>query len=106
MAYHKVEKYDEDVTQKLIGHYHEVIKQLGENPQRDGLLRPRKGGQSHAIPDQRIPGGWCIIMKSAMFEESYSEHGHCKGYRNLFICEHHMLPFIGKAHIAISRRER
>lgn len=101
MAYHKTERYDEDVTKNLIGHYHEVIKQLGEDPSRDGLTKtPERVAKAMQFLTKGYQEDGAKILKTAMFEEKYSEMVIVKDIEIYSMCEHHMLPFIGKAHIA------
>lgn len=101
MAYHKTEQYDEDVTKNLIGHYHEVIKQLGEDPSRDGLTKtPERVAKAMQFLTKGYQEDGAKILKTAMFEEKYSEMVIVKDIEIYSMCEHHMLPFIGKAHIA------
>lgn len=101
MAYHRVEKYDKEVTQILMGHYHEVIKQLGEDPERDGLLKtPERIAKALQYLTKGYQEDGPALLKSAMFEEKYSEMVIVKDIEIYSMCEHHMLPFIGKAHVA------
>ncbi|MEP7321202.1 MAG: GTP cyclohydrolase I FolE [Saprospiraceae bacterium] len=101
MAYHRVETYDKDVTQILMGHYHEVIKQLGEDPERDGLLKtPERIAKALQYLTKGYQEDGPALLKSAMFEEKYSEMVIVKDIEIYSMCEHHMLPFIGKAHVA------
>jgi GTP cyclohydrolase IA len=101
MAYHKVEKYDQEVTQNLIGHYHEVIKQLGENPERDGLIKtPERVAKALQFLTKGYQEDGGALLKSAIFEEKYSEMVIVKDIEIYSLCEHHLLPFIGKAHVA------
>ena len=101
MAYHRVEKYDEDVTHKLEVHYLDVIRQLGEDPTRDGLIKtPERVAKALQYLTKGYQEDGATILKSAMFEEKYSEMVIVKDIEIYSMCEHHMLPFIGKAHVA------
>jgi GTP cyclohydrolase I len=101
MAFHKIERYDEDVTKNLIGHYHEVIRQLGEDPSREGLTKtPERVAKAMQYLTKGYQEDGSMILKSAMFEEKYSEMVIVKDIEIYSMCEHHMLPFIGKAHVA------
>lgn len=101
MAYKKVESYDEAVTERLKNHYKGVIEAIGENPEREGLL---KTPERMAKAMQYITQGYEIdaaeILRSAKFEEAYSEMVLVKNIELYSMCEHHLLPFFGKAHIA------
>ena len=97
----KEENYNDEVTFKLAGHYEEVLKQLGEDPNREGLIKtPERVAKSlqfltHGYgldPDQ--------IVHQALFNEEYSEMVIVKDIEVYSMCEHHMLPFFGKAHVA------
>src|SRR5687767_8200471 len=101
MAYIKVEHYDEDVTKRLIKNYREAIGLLGEDPDREGLL---KTPERIAKAMQFITQGYEIdakdILNSAKFHEEISEMIVVKDIELYSMCEHHMLPFFGKAHVA------
>ena len=101
MAYTKKESYDEDVTAKLMEHYRASIDLLGEDTNREGL---QKTPERMAKAMQYITQGYNMdakaILNSAKFHESYSEMVIVKDIELYSVCEHHMLPFFGKAHIA------
>lgn len=101
MAYKKVESYDEKVTADLIGHYKNSISLLGEDVEREGL---QKTPERVAKAMQYLTTGYQQdareILNSAKFTESYSEMVIVKDIELYSLCEHHMLPFFGKAHIA------
>jgi GTP cyclohydrolase I len=101
MAYKKVESYDEKVTSDLIGHYRNSITLLGEDVEREGL---QKTPERVAKAMQYLTTGYQQdardILNSAKFTESYSEMVIVKDIELYSLCEHHMLPFFGKAHIA------
>jgi len=101
MAYIKQEIYDEDVTAKLAEYYSNAIGLLGEDVEREGLI---KTPERIAKAMQYITGGYNMdakaILNSAKFHESYSEMVIVKDIELYSMCEHHMLPFFGKAHIA------
>jgi len=93
--------YNDEVTNKIASVYVDIISELGENPKRDGLLKtPERVAKSL----QYLTHGYEIdpeeILKSALFEEEYSEMVIVKSIEVYSMCEHHMLPFFGKAHIA------
>ncbi len=101
MAYSKIEKYDEDVTSGLIKNYHEILSSLGEDPEREGLLKtPERVAKAMQYLTQGYEMDAKAILNSAKFQESYSEMVIVKDIELYSMCEHHMLPFFGKAHIA------
>jgi GTP cyclohydrolase I len=93
--------YDEKLTNELANHYEEIIHQLGEDTQREGLL---KTPERVAKAMQFLTNGYKInpddLIKQAIFHEEYSEMVIVKDIDIYSMCEHHMLPFFGKAHIA------
>ena len=101
MAYSKIEKYDEDVTSGLIKSYHEVLSSLGEDPEREGLLKtPERVAKAMQYLTQGYNLDPKAIINSAKFKEDVSEMIIVKDIELYSMCEHHMLPFFGKAHIA------
>lgn len=101
MAYKKHETYDRSVTEALTGHYLEVLRELGEDPARDGLIKtPERVAKAMQYLTKGYLENGAAILRSAMFEEKYSEMVLVKDIELYSLCEHHMLPFIGKAHIA------
>lgn len=93
--------YKEDVTQRIAKVYNDILKGIGEDPNREGLLKtPERVAKSL----QFLTHGYEIdpreILKSALFHEEYSEMVIVKDIEVYSMCEHHMLPFFGKAHIA------
>jgi len=101
MAYNKTEGYDEATTNGLMGHYREIIGLLGEDTEREGLL---KTPERMAKAMQYITHGYqqdaVSILDSAKFSEEVSEMVIVKDIELYSMCEHHLLPFFGKAHIA------
>ncbi len=101
MGYKKTEEYDLETTEKMSGFYQEILKDLGENPEREGLV---KTPERVAKALQFLTHGYDIdpkkLIESAMFNEDYSQMVIVKDIEVYSMCEHHMLPFFGKAHIA------
>jgi GTP cyclohydrolase I len=101
MAYKKLEQYDQDSTAALAQAYQKVLNALGENPEREGLL---KTPERIAKAIQYMTQGYSLdaeaILNSAKFHEPISEMIIVKDIEIYSMCEHHMLPFFGKAHVA------
>src|SRR5512139_172061 len=101
MAYKKTEQYEEKVTSGLIKNYGEILGLLGEDPQREGLLKtPERLAKAMQYLTQGYHLDAHAIINSAKFHEDISEMIIVKDIEIYSMCEHHMLPFIGKAHIA------
>ncbi len=101
MAYSKIEKYDEDVTAGLMKNYHESLSLLGEDPEREGLIKtPERVAKAMQFLTQGYGQDPKAIINSAKFKEEVSEMVIVKDIELYSMCEHHMLPFFGKAHIA------
>lgn len=101
MPYRKTDQYDEKTTAAIAQHYQEVLKLLGEDPEREGLL---KTPERVAKAMQFLVHGYHMdakaILDSAKFHEEVSEMVIVKDIELYSMCEHHMLPFYGKAHVA------
>ena len=101
MSYSKSEHYDEKVTQALIKDYKDIILQLGEDPEREGLLKtPERVAKAFQYMTQGYHLDAHAILNSAKFNEEVSEMIVVKDIEIYSMCEHHMLPFFGKAHVA------
>ncbi len=101
MAYKKIEQYDEKVTSGLMENYKEVLDLLGENSDREGLLKtPERLAKAMQYLTQGYHLDAKAIINSAKFHEPVSEMIVVKDIEVYSMCEHHMLPFFGKAHIA------
>ena len=101
MAYQKQELYDEALTQELAGHYREILRLLGEDPQREGLLKtPLRVARAMQFLTKGYQEDGAEILRSAMFREEYHQMVVVKDIELYSMCEHHMLPFYGKAHVA------
>ena len=101
MGYKKIEHYDEECTKSLSSKYKEVIENLGEDPSREGLLKtPERVAKAMQFLTQGYDQNPQEILKSAMFAEKYDEMVIVKDIEVYSLCEHHMLPFFGKCHIA------
>ena len=101
MAYKKIEQYDEESTLLLKENYTKTIKLIGENPEREGLLKtPERMAKSIQYLTQGYNMNAENILNSAKFHEPISEMIIVKDIELYSLCEHHMLPFFGKAHVA------
>src|SRR5687768_12084325 len=101
MSYSKKESFDENITGGLINSYHEIIGLLGESPDREGLLKtPERIAKAMLYMTQGYEMDAKAIINSAKFHEPVSEMIVVKDIELYSMCEHHMLPFFGKAHIA------
>ena len=101
MAYKKIESYDDNVTTELAKHYREAITLLGEDPDREGLVKtPERMAKAMHYMTQGYGQDARAILDSAKFHEDISEMVLVKNIELYSMCEHHMLPFYGKAHVA------
>ena len=101
MAYTKEEKYDLTVTGEIAGHVRAILDLLGENPEREGLVKtPARVAKAMQFLTKGYEEDGVEIIRSAMFEEDYSQMVLVKDIELYSVCEHHMLPFIGKCHVA------
>lgn len=101
MPYKKFEEYNIEVTDDIREKYQSIIESIGEDVSRDGLLKtPERASKAM----QYLTSGYEMnaeeVLKSALFNEGYSEMVIIKDIELYSLCEHHMLPFFGKAHIA------
>lgn len=101
MAYHRDEIYDTDITSQIAGHYREILRLLGENPDREGLVKtPERVAKALQFLTKGCNEDGAEILRSAMFKEEYSQMVLVKDIELYSTCEHHIMPFIGKAHVA------
>ncbi|MEZ2339079.1 GTP cyclohydrolase I FolE [Mucilaginibacter sp. RCC_168] len=100
-GYTKVDRYNPTLIQNLSRNYLDVLKQIGENPEREGLLKtPERMAKAMLYLTHGYDLDAKEILNSAMFKEDYSQMVIVKDIEVYSMCEHHMLPFFGKAHIA------
>ena len=101
MSYKKTEQYDEKTTAFLQSRYKEILGQLGEDPNREGLDKtPERVAKAMQFMMQGYELDAHAILDSAKFHEPMSEMIIVKDIEIYSLCEHHMLPFFGKAHVA------
>ena len=101
LGYQKIDNYHKGKIAAVASHYKDILNYLGEDPTREGLL---KTPERVAKALQYLTHGYDLnpadILKSAMFKEDYNQMVVVKNIEVYSMCEHHMLPFFGKAHIA------
>lgn len=101
MPYEKIEQYDENVTREISARVREILALLGEDPDREGLLKtPERVAKSLQFLTQGYEQDGGKIIQSAIFDEKYQQMVLVKDIELYSMCEHHMLPFIGKCHVA------
>ena len=99
--YKYFEEYNEEVTGELQDNFKNIIEQLGENVSREGIVKtPERAAKAMQFLMQGYAADPKKILEEAMFKESYDEMVIVKDIELYSLCEHHMLPFFGKAHIA------
>ena len=101
MAYKKTEIYNPEITATLGSSYHALLQEIGENPAREGLLKtPERAAKAMQFLTHGYDLDASKILRSAMFKETCNDMVIVKDIELYSLCEHHMLPFFGKAHIA------
>ncbi|WP_432410331.1 GTP cyclohydrolase I FolE [Rasiella sp. SM2506] len=100
-SYKNTEEYNTEVTEKLAANFSEILKGIGEDVEREGIVKtPERAAKAM----QFLTSGHCedpaAILKGAMFAEDYNDMVVVKDIELYSLCEHHILPFFGKAHIA------
>ena len=100
-SYEKKEIFNESITNDLATEFNSIIKLVGEDNEREGLLKtPLRASKAMQFLTQGYNENPVEILKSAMFKEEYSQMVLVKDIEVYSLCEHHLLPFFGKAHIA------
>ncbi|MBR3285869.1 MAG: GTP cyclohydrolase I FolE [Bacteroidales bacterium] len=101
MAYKLIEQYDQDVTGKIASHVKEILALIGEDSGREGLVKtPERVAKALQFLTKGYGDNGADIIRSAVFEEEYKHMVLVKDIELFSLCEHHMMPFIGKAHVA------
>jgi GTP cyclohydrolase IA len=101
MSYQKKDLYDNHLTDQLKLHYDAILGGLGEDTQREGLLKtPERASKAMQFLTQGYEQDAAKILRGAMFKEDYSQMVIVKDIEVYSLCEHHILPFFGKAHVA------
>jgi len=100
-GYKKIDRYNDELIEKMSAHYAEILKLSGEDTEREGL---KKTPERVAKALQFLTHGYDLspadILRSAMFAEEYKQMVLVKDIEIYSLCEHHLLPFFGKAHVA------
>lgn len=100
----KTNKEDEALTagqEKIAGSVFTILENIGENPKRQGLLKtPERVAKAYSYLTEGYEMDAAEVLRSAMFDEDYSQMVIVKEIELYSLCEHHMLPFFGKAHVA------
>lgn len=100
-GYIKIDRYDQEKIERIASHYQAILSDLGEDPSREGLLQtPVRVAKALQFLTHGYDAKPQDILRSAMFKEDYSQMVVVKDIEVFSMCEHHMLPFFGKAHIA------
>ncbi len=100
-GYEKFDLYNKEAIEKLSNHYKDILKLLGENPDREGLFKtPERVAKAMLFLMHGYDLDPEVILRSAMFQEDYKEMVIVKDIEIYSMCEHHMIPFFGKAHVA------
>ncbi|GGH10097.1 GTP cyclohydrolase I FolE [Sphingobacterium alkalisoli] len=100
-GYVKIDQYNTQHVERIADHYKDILAALGENPNREGLLKtPERVAKALQFLTHGYDIDAAAVLRGAMFEEEYSQMVVVKDIEVYSMCEHHMLPFFGKAHIA------
>ncbi len=98
--YKIIEEYNREITEELTENFKNIISRLGEDTQREGIVKtPERAAKAMQFLTQGYTENPEEILRGAMFKESYDEMVVVKDIELYSLCEHHMLPFFGKAHI-------
>ena len=99
--YKREDIYNQEKIEELMMHYREILRLLGEDPEREGLIKtPERVAKAMSFITKGYAQDPIAILQSAMFKEEYQQMVLVKDIELFSVCEHHMLPFIGKAHVA------
>ena len=101
MSYKKTETYDISTTEQIARHVEAILALLGEDPEREGLVKtPERVAKALQFITKGYQEDGVEIIRSAIFDEEYQQMVLVKDIDLYSTCEHHMMPFIGKCHIA------
>lgn len=101
VGYQRLDRYEEAATDLMVGSVRRILETLGEDPEREGLVKtPERVAKAY----QFLTHGYAMdphaVLTQALFEEEYNEMILVKDIEVFSLCEHHLLPFFGKAHVA------
>ncbi|HEU4718658.1 MAG TPA: GTP cyclohydrolase I FolE [Bacteroidia bacterium] len=100
-GYTKIDKYNKSAIESLSRQYKLILEKIGEDPEREGLAKtPERVAKAMQFLTHGYDLNPAEILRSAMFREEYSQMVIVKDIEVYSMCEHHMLPFFGKAHVA------
>jgi GTP cyclohydrolase I len=100
-GYAKIDQYNAESVKRIAGRYRDVLTDLGEDPEREGLVKtPERVAKALQFLTHGNTLDPAAILRSAMFKEEYQQMVIVKDIEVYSLCEHHMLPFFGKAHVA------
>ena len=100
-GYERVDSYNQDDINEISSHYRRIIELMGEDPNREGLQKtPERVAKAMQFLTQGYEQDGSAILKSALFDEPNQQMVLVKSIEVYSMCEHHMLPFFGKAHVA------
>ncbi len=100
-GYKKIDHYNDGLIDSISDMYKNILNDMGENPNREGLVKtPVRAAKAMQFLTQGYDLNPAEILRSAMFKEDYSQMVIVKDIEVYSLCEHHLLPFFGKAHIA------
>ena len=101
MSYNKEEIYSPGTTEELVAHVREILRLLGEDPEREGLIKtPERVAKALQFTTKGYQEDGKKIIQQAIFEEKYQQMVLVRDIELYSTCEHHMMPFIGKCHVA------
>lgn len=100
-GYKKIDQYNDKLVESISDMYKNILDDVGENPHREGLVKtPVRAAKAMQFLTQGYDLNPAEVLRSAMFKEDYSQMVIVKDIEVYSLCEHHLLPFFGKAHIA------
>ena len=99
--YEKTERFDDEAIAKIAANYRSMLEKVGEDPHREGLIKtPERAAKALAVLTSGMGVNAAAILESALFAEPSNEMVLVRDIEVYSLCEHHLLPFFGKAHVA------
>ena len=99
--YEKTERFDDEAVAKIAANYRSMLEKIGEDPQREGLIKtPERAAKALAVLTSGMGVNAAAILEGALFAEPSNEMVLVRDIEVYSLCEHHLLPFFGKAHVA------